>query len=253
VDTVRRRLVLHFAHGRRRPSVVATASDQLLSYRVLVLSLLVLLLLHGHDEVVNLLHADLLLVLSTTGVTIHVRRVIYNLGLVVLQLVETPPVALPMLTIHHALLAMSHLLVALAALRPIRGVLSARLAWGGACHRGTSHGLALVLQPIDLVDDALLPTHRRFVLPRRIIGRPQRLFRTIIRIVAFLVAMKAHHALVHLHVFRIQTQNLVNFFLRLGLLLAVGRLVAELAAAVANETQVLLRLPVARVHSSTNQ
>ena len=67
-----------------------------------------------------------------------------------------------------------------------------------------------------------------------------------------LLAVETNYALIDCHVFRVKSQNLVNLLLRLRLLLAVRRLVASLAAPVADESNVHLLLPVG-LHASSQQ
>ena len=67
-----------------------------------------------------------------------------------------------------------------------------------------------------------------------------------------LLAVKTYYALIDCYVLWVKSQNLVNLLLCLRLLLAVRRLVASLAAPVADESNVHLLLPVG-LHASSQQ
>ena len=58
------------------------------------------------------------------------------------------------------------------------------------------------------------------------------------------MAVETDNALIYRHILWIEAQNMVKLLLSFGLLLAVGRLVAGLAAAVADELHVHRLLPV---------
>ena len=100
--------------------------------------------------------------------------------------------------------------------------------------------------------DSLLPTHGWLVLSGDIVGHPKRLLRTVVSVVTLLLAVETNNALIDSHILWVESQNLVNLLLCLRLFLAVRRLMASLAAPVANEPHVHLLLPVG-LHAASQQ
>ena len=181
--------------------------------------LLLLMLIHEVDVLMQGRHPA-----STSKV--HSYAIVEDdLRLVVAQGVETTIVDEVMLSVdHHSSLRPSSTYLILSGwLRCALGTRDAALV------------LALIPQAIDLNYDALFTAHGRFILARRDRSGAQGLLRTIIRVMTLLLAVEALDALVPGHVLRVETNDLVHLLLRLFLLLAVGRLVAKLAAMVAND------------------
>lgn len=180
-----------------------------------------------HEVLESALHAALVETIRNGGPSILVvimrhhmiattvmmgARVIHNLRLVVLQLVKV------------ALGSRSVVVV-------------------GRMHEFAGH-LALVFEAVDLVGDALLRAHEGLVLAGHVVRRPLQLLRAVVRIVALLVAVVAHDARDVGHVLRVLVDDHVELLGRELVLLAVGRFVAGLAAAVADELHVHRLLPV---------
>ena len=139
-------------------------------------------------------------------------RVIHNLRLVVLQLVKITLRCLSVVVV-------------------------------GGRHKLARH-LALVLEAVHLVGDALLSAHEGLVLPRHVVRRPLQLLRAVVRVVALLVAVVADDARNVGHVLRVLVDDHVELLGRQLILLAVGRFVAGPAAPVADELHVHWLLPV---------
>ena len=98
--------------------------------------------------------------------------------------------------------------------------------------------------------DSLFTTHGWLVLSGHIVCRSYWLLRTIISVVTLLLAVETYYTLIDCHVLWVESQNLINLLLCLRLLLAVRRLVASLAAPVADVPNVHLLLPVG-LHASS--